>query len=285
MNIKIVTLEPALYLVATPIGNLRDITLRALETLESADLILCEDTRVSGKLLKAHGIKTPMQPYHDHSDKTQRKKIIQMLVDRKAIALISDAGTPMVSDPGYKLVRDALDLGLRVIPVPGANAPMAALQLSGLPSDCFSFLGFLPNKVKARKDVFHSWKSVHTTLIFFERASRLQASLSDLLDVMGDRPVAVVREITKMYEESRRSPVSTMIKFYEHNGPPKGEIVVVVGPPEVSGMSDDDILRELTVLLKTESLKDASKIMAERSGKAKKEIYDMGLTIMNRNGS
>ncbi len=278
-NFETVSLLPGLYLVATPIGNLRDITLRALDALASVDLIVCEDTRVTGKLLKAFEIEKKMISYNDHNAGRQRSSILETLSNGGRVALVSDAGMPLISDPGYKLVRDCLDLGIYVTTLPGANAPLAALQLSAIPSDKFSFLGFLPPKSEGRRKVMREWENVPGTLILFESGPRLADSLADMLEVWGDRPAAVVRELTKLYEESRRDTLSNLVAFYEEDGAPKGEIVVVVGaaPPKVF---DEGALKDkLHQALATMGLKEASAAVAAETGESKKKLYELALAF------
>lgn len=274
-------LVPGLYLIATPIGNLRDITLRALEVLASVDVIACEDTRMTGKLLEAHGIKpAKLIVYNDHNADASRKGILDMLAQGKRIALVSDAGTPLISDPGYKLVRDAQDLGLRVTSLPGANALLTALQLSGQPTDKFSFLGFMPAKEKARQDVLKEWRSVPGTLVTYETGPRLIESLSDMARILGgDRPAAVTRELTKMYEEVRRETLDNFVKYYEQEGAPKGEIVVVIGPGEKREASEDDIKARLLELLSDLSVRDAAAQVADEMGIPKKQAYDLAVQL------
>lgn len=271
--------EPGLYLVATPIGNLRDITLRALDVLGGVDMIACEDTRVSGKLLKAYDISKPLLPYNDHNADRQRGKLLEKLAGGQSIALISDAGMPLVSDPGYKLVRDCLDLGLRVTSLPGANAPLMALQLSGLPSDKFCFLGFLPSKEKARRDCLKEWCDVKAALVLFEGAPRLADALADIELMLGDRDVAVMRELTKMFEEGRRGKVSELLAHYRENGPPKGELVLVVAPPLEKVFSEKDLEKMLKEALKTMSTKEAATYVAEETGLSRKILYELSLKI------
>lgn len=274
-------LPPGLYLVATPIGNLRDMTLRAIEVLGGVDLILCEDTRVSGKLLQAHGIKDKkLDVYNDHSADRMRPKILRDLAGGKRIALVSDAGMPLISDPGYKLVRDAQDLGLPVTSLPGANAVLTALQLSGLPSDKFSFLGFLPAKSKARCDVLRGWVDVPSTLVTYESAPRLIDSLIDMQKMLGDRDAAVTRELTKMFEEVRQDKLSALIAHYKEQGEPKGEIAIVIGPPGEKTYSDEVVADLLEKALKTMSVKDASAHVSELTGLKKKDLYDRALSLV-----
>jgi 16S rRNA (cytidine1402-2'-O)-methyltransferase len=273
-------LPAGLYLVATPIGNLRDMTLRAIEVLGGVDLILCEDTRVSGKLMQAHGIKDKkLDVYNDHSADRMRPKVLRMIAEGSRVALISDAGTPLISDPGYKLVRDAHDLGLNVTSLPGANAVLTAMQLSGLPTDKFSFIGFLPPKEKARCDVLREWASVPSTLVCYETAPRLIASLKDMLATLGDRDAAVTRELTKMFEEVRRDKLSNLIAWYEANGEPRGEIAVVIAPPDAKVFSDEVIEEMLGEALQTMRVKDAATHVAEKTGISSKKAYDVAIML------
>ncbi|MCB9990797.1 MAG: 16S rRNA (cytidine(1402)-2'-O)-methyltransferase [Rhodospirillales bacterium] len=281
-NFETVSLLPGLYLVATPIGNLRDMTLRGMDVLAAVDLIVCEDTRVTGKLLKAIGIEKKMIAYNDHNAGKQRGPILERLSNDGKIALVSDAGMPLVSDPGYKLVRDCLDLGLRVTTMPGANAPLAALQLSGQPSDKFSFLGFLPPKSEARRKVMGQWGAVPSTLIVFESGPRLVDSLSDMLAVWGSRPAAVVRELTKLYEESRRGTLEELVKHYEEDGAPKGEIVVVIGPPLAATFDAAALDEKLAEAMETMGVKEASAAVAEQTGESKKTLYERALALKNK---
>ncbi len=267
---------PGLYLVATPIGNLGDITLRALDVLALSDRVICEDTRVSGKLLEHFGIKKPLLPYNDHNADRQRGSIMQMLRDGGRVAFISDAGTPLVSDPGYKLVRECIGEGIAVTALPGANAPLTALQLSGLPSDAFSFIGFLPPKSAARKKHLSEWKNAPGTLIAFETAPRLYEALKDIHEALGEREVAVARELTKLHEEILRGPVSELIENFKEL---KGEIVLVIGRGEAEAMSDADVEKELKKALKTMSTKEAAAVVAEISGRPRKEIYNIALSL------
>jgi len=258
---------------------MRDITLRAIDTLKEVDIILCEDTRVTGKLLKALDINVKMQIYNDHTDESQRGKIIALIAAGKKLALVSDAGTPLINDPGYKLARDCMDAGHYVTTLPGANAPLSALQLSGLPSDCFTFAGFVPTKTKARQDFYSEWKNHKGTLVCFETGPRLAASLSDLASVMSERSVSVVREITKMFEQTRRGDAASLARFYQDEGAPKGEIVLVIAGAPPLRYSEDDIKAMLREALKTERVKDAAAIVAQTTGMARKELYEMALTL------
>lgn len=271
--------EAGLYLVATPIGNLRDITLRALDVLETADFVLCEDTRVTRKLLSFYGIKTKALVYNDHSDERRRNEILQMIREGKVLALVSDAGMPLISDPGYKLVRSCMEENLYVTSLPGANAPLSALQLSGLPSDCFSFIGFLPSKTKSRKDILSKWASVPSTIVAFESAQRLTDSLNDIHAIMGARSVCVVREITKMFEEVKSGIAADLVTFYHENGAPKGEIVLVIAPPSEAVFAQEDLEGQIRNALKTMKTKEAAAEVSARTGVNKKELYEMALKV------
>jgi 16S rRNA (cytidine1402-2'-O)-methyltransferase len=277
--------EPGLYLVATPIGNLRDITLRALDLFAAADLVACEDTRVSSKLLAHFGLAAPLAAYHEHNAERTRPKLIERLKTGAVVALISDAGTPLVSDPGWKLVRAALADGIRVSVLPGPSAALTGLLLSGLPSDRFFFAGFLPPKTAARKKSLAALGSVPATLIFFETAPRLGDSLADMAEVLGDRPAAVARELTKLYEEVRREPLAVLAAHYREAGPPKGEIVVVVAPPapDADAALDEAALdKSLSAALATMSVKDASAAVAAATGQPRRLVYQRALALAGR---
>lgn len=278
------TLSAGLYIVATPIGNLRDITLRALDVLRDADIVLCEDTRVTRKLMGAYQIKQTLHTYHDHSDDKARVRIMERVQAGQVVALVSDAGMPIISDPGYKLVKDMRAHDLPVTTVPGANAPLAALQLSGLPSDQFSFLGFLPSKTKARKDKFAMWDKIPATLIAFDTAARLLDSLRDIHDVMGVRMVAVVREITKLYEETRKDTPQNLIDYYNEHGLPRGEIVLVIAPPKAAVFDAAQVDAMLGVALENMKTKDAAAQVAEHVGWKKNDVYARALVIKNQDG-
>lgn len=271
-------LHAGLYLVPTPIGNLGDITLRALDVLSGADVVVCEDTRVTKKLLTYFGISKPLLSYNDHSDERQRASIIEKLQDNQIVAFVSDAGTPMVSDPGYKLVREVVSLELPITALPGANAVLPALQLSGMPSDKFSFIGFLPSKKGAREQVLRDWKDNSVPLISYETAPRLISTLESIKAVLGEREIAVVREISKMFEEARRGTVSDVLEFYQQEGKPKGEIVLVVGSSEEE-LSDQDVEALMREVLEDMSTKDAAAHVAEQTGLSKKELYNLALEI------
>ena len=233
-------LAPGLYIVATPIGNLSDLSPRAAQTLRDADLVLAEDTRISGKLLAHAGARTPMRSYHDHSSDADRDAIVARLAT-EAVALISDAGTPLISDPGYKLVRAAREAGHAIRTVPGPSAAIAALTLAGLPTDRFLFLGFLPSKAKARADAIAEVAGVRATLLLYESGPRLGDTLAALADGLGARDAAVARELTKLHEECVTGSLADLAERYA-GAPPKGEIVVVVGPPAAEPQAGDEAL-------------------------------------------
>ncbi len=270
-----------LALVATPIGNLGDISARGLETLRKADLIACEDTRVTGNLLTKFEIRRPTLPYHDHNADTMRPKLIERLLHGETVALVSDAGMPLISDPGYKLVRAATEAGIDVTVIPGPSAPLAALVLSGLPSDRFLFAGFLPVKDGARRETLRELKAVPSTLLFFETGPRLADSLATCRDVLGDRRAAVAREITKLHEEVRRDSLGALARHYAEAGAPKGEIVVVIGPPLAEELAYD-VDAALETALRSMAVKDAASTVAAASGKPRREIYARALALAGR---
>ncbi|MBL0319502.1 MAG: 16S rRNA (cytidine(1402)-2'-O)-methyltransferase [Alphaproteobacteria bacterium] len=277
-------LSPGLYLVALPIGNANDITLRALDTLKRVDIIACEDTRTTDRLLKHHAIQASMTCYNDHSTDRDRNHLLHLINDGKAVALVSDAGTPLISDPGYKLVVDAYEQHIPVVSLPGPCALIMALTLSGLPSNRFLFEGFLPSKEKARRDHLEAIKHYEGTLIFYESPNRVGESLKDMADILGGRDAALLRELTKTYEEIQRSPLPELYDFYEKKGNPKGEVVIIVGPPlpkthEVTGLVQVDVTAMLTLLLKTQSLKDAVAMTVQLTGLGKNDVYQLALTL------
>jgi 16S rRNA (cytidine1402-2'-O)-methyltransferase len=281
-------LPAGLYIIATPIGNMGDITLRAIDVLRAADIIACEDTREAGKLASAYDIKTPRMPYHDHNAAEMRPKIAGMIAAGKAVALISDAGMPLVSDPGYKLVRECVGAGHAVTCVPGASASLAALVLSGLPSDRFLFAGFLPPKSAARREALAALAAVPATLIFYETAPRLAESLADMQAALGDRPAAVARELTKKFEEVRRETLSALALHYAQAGEPKGEIVVVVGAPDAASAGVRATGEEIDALLEkamTEEglrVRDAAAYVAAQTGWRRNEVYQRALLLRGR---
>lgn len=271
--------KPGLYLVSTPIGNMGDVSFRALDTLAAADVVLCEDTRVSGKLLSYYGLKKKLEVYNDHSEEKKRASLAKRIAGGEIVVLISDAGMPLISDPGYKLVEELRAQGLYVTSVPGANAPLSALQLSGLASDRFSFIGFLPPKSGARQSLLREWRDVPGTLIAFETAPRLIKALEDIQAVMGDRRVAVVREITKLFEEALVDTPAALIAHYDAQGLPKGEIVLVIERGEAAELSDADVDALIECALETMSTKDAAAHVSTQTGRAKKAIYARALEL------
>jgi 16S rRNA (cytidine1402-2'-O)-methyltransferase len=271
--------QPAgLYLVSTPIGNLGDITLRALATLACVDVLYCEDTRHSGTLLAHYAIGRSSRPYHEHNAQRERARVLAELAAGKSVALISDAGTPLVSDPGYKLVREAIAAGHRVIALPGPSAPLAALASAGLPTDTFLFAGFLPPRSTARRTRLAQLKDVPGTLVLFEAPSRLSECLADIAAVLGPREAAVARELTKLYEEVRRDTPAELARWAA-GANPKGEMVILVGPPLPAAVTDEDIAAKLTPMLPVMRLSDAAKAAAEDLGVAKARVYEIGLAL------
>lgn len=272
-------IEPGLYLVATPIGNLGDMTVRGLEVLASADTIACEDTRVTGKLLKHFAIATRMTAYHEHNADKAGPKLLEMLREGARVALVSDAGTPLVSDPGYRLVEAARAEGLPVWPVPGASAPIAALAASGMPSDTFLFDGFLPAKTNARRKRLGELRDIPATLIFFESPNRLAECLADIAAELGEtRRLAVCRELTKLHEEVRSGGADELAQAYAGQKV-KGEIVLVLAPPaddETNAIDTDALLAEL---LETASVSRAAAQAAELTGRSRRELYQRALEL------
>jgi len=274
------TLGPGLYVVSTPIGNLRDITLRALDVLKTVEEVLAEDTRVAGKLMSAYELKVRLSPYHDHNGAERRPDLISRMQAGAKIALISDAGTPLVSDPGWKLAHNALEAGVRVYPIPGASAMLAGLVASGLPSDHFMFAGFLPPKSGARRAAAEALKGVPGTLIFYESGPRLAASLDDLAASLGgNRQAAVARELTKMFEETRRGTLSELAAHYAEAGPPRGEIVLLVGPPLETEITQASLDAALLDALRDQPTKAAANAVAEALGLPKRDVYQRALQL------
>lgn len=277
-------LAAGLHIVATPIGNLRDITLRALDALAMADVIACEDSRVTARLLTAYGIDTPRTPYHEHNAQSARPKLIARMKAGEAVALVTDAGTPLISDPGYKLALEARDEGIAVTTLPGPSAPVTALVLSGLPSDSFFFAGFTPPRQGARRQAIAAVADVPGTLVFFESAKRLAAFLKDALTVLGPRTAAVTRELTKMHEEIARGTLAELAERYARDGAPRGEVVVVIGAATAEAEGDalarlDDALD--AALAAGGSLRDAVDRVAADTGLARRKVYARALA---RNG-
>ena len=266
--------------MATPIGNLSDITLRAIDVLSQCDRIACEDTRVTGKLLKHLGISKPLQRYDDHASDTVRDRLIEQM-GHEAIALVSDAGTPLVSDPGFDLVRRARAAGIAVTAIPGACAAIAGLTLSGLPNDRFLFAGFLPVKEKARGETLAEFAAVQAALIFYESGPRLVKSLKAIGEVLPGRDVAVARELTKLHEECRTGSAQDLAEHYTAH-PPKGEIVLLVGPPQAvqaSPQDADDMLRDALASMKTSQ---AAAHVAKVTGLDRKALYNRAMELKSR---
>ena len=268
-----------LAIVATPIGHSRDITLRALDILGRADWIACEDTRVTAKLLAIHGISRPLVAYHEHNAEKARPKLIERLKGGETVALVSDAGTPLVSDPGYKLVRACIEEGIPVMPVPGASSVLAALVVSGLPTDRFFFAGFLPSKSAARRRALADVAEIPGSLVFLESARRLAASLTDMAGVLGPRDAMIGREMTKMFEETRRGPLDDLAAHYKSEGPPRGEVTIVVAPFKKEAVDDAGLDRRLKAALKNSSVRDAATEVAAVTGLARRKVYTRALEL------
>ena len=272
---------PGLYIVATPIGNARDITLRALDLLQCANIVACEDTRVTRKLLLIHNIDRPTLAYHDHNAHRVRPGLMERLNRGEIVALVSDAGTPLISDPGYKLVTEARAKGFAVTALPGASAPMAALASAGLPTDRFLFAGFLPNKSTARRRALEALSDLSATLVFFEGSPRLAASLADMAAVLGPRDGAVMRELTKKFEEARHGDLNALAAHYQTAGPPKGEIVVLVAPAtgQEIVLDQGDIDALLMAALAGGRVKDAAAAVAQQTGLPRRDMYNRALVL------
>ena len=277
-------LAPGLYVVATPIGNLGDITLRALDVLRGVDLIAAEDTRVTAKLLARYDVRAATTPYHDQNADRARPALLRRLAEGARIALVSDAGTPLISDPGFKLVREAVAAGVRVTPIPGASSVLTALMVAGLPTDRFLFVGFLPPKQVARRRVLVEVGSVRATLVVLEAPQRLAECLADLEEVLGARQAVIGRELTKHFEETVRGDLGELAARYATAATPKGEIVLVIAPPdEAAGIADDEqtdaMLREA---LATRSPSDAAAEVAKRTGRARREVYARAMALKEK---
>lgn len=272
-------LAPGLHVVATPIGNLGDITLRALETLAAAAVVACEDTRVTRVLTDRYGIRAPLLSYNDHNAAERRPRLLEMLAEGRAVVLVSDAGTPLVSDPGYKLVHEAIAAGHRVVPLPGASAMLAALVASGLPSDAFLFAGFLAVKTEARRRRIEDLARVPATLIFYESPHRIADTLADLAAVLGEaRPGVVARELTKHFEEVVRAPLGELAKTFAARTV-KGEIVVLVGPPAEETVSDVDVDAMLRAALARQAPGKAVAEVARLTGADRKALYERAMAL------
>ncbi|UWR79419.1 16S rRNA (cytidine(1402)-2'-O)-methyltransferase [Phaeobacter inhibens] len=281
MNHKIVHLPSGLYFVATPIGTARDITLRALDVLASADMIAAEDTRSLRKLMEIHGVPLngrQIVAYHDHSGAGARARLLAALEEGQSVAYASEAGMPLIADPGYDLSRAAAEAGHLVTVAPGASAALAALTLAGLPTDAFFFAGFLPNASGARRKRLEELTAVPGTLVFYESPKRIAASLRDMAAVLGDRPAALCREITKKFEEVRRNSLLTLAEGLDQ-APVKGEIVVLVDRARGVSVSDGDLDSDLRAALKDNSVKDAASIVAEMHNLPRRKIYQLALDM------
>ena len=276
-------LDPALYLVSTPIGNLGDITLRALAVLARADVVYCEDTRRSRALVEHFSLKAALRPYHEYNATAQRPRILANLAEGKCVALISDAGTPLISDPGFKLVREVVDAGFAAVSVPGASALLAGLVCAGLPTDAFFFAGFLPPRSGPRKVRIEALRRVEATLVFYEAPSRVADALGDLGAVLGARPAAVARELTKLHETVARGSLIDLAERFQSREE-RGEFVIVVGPPGNHEVSDVDIERALAEALDAMRLKDAAKAVADALGVSRNRVYDLGLKLKGGRG-
>jgi len=271
-------LEDGLYVVSTPIGNLGDLSFRALDVLRRCDLILAEDTRVAAKLLNAYGVKKRVERYDDHAEDSRTAEIIEKLKAGARIALVSDAGTPLVSDPGYRLVTAAAEEDLRVIPIPGASAVLAALAVCGLPTDRFLFAGFTPAKAAARRSFLEEFAAIRATLVFYETGPRLAASLADMAAVLGDRPAAVCRELTKLYETCIRGSLKALAADPRLDAP-RGEIVVVIGPGEDAVATETDVNRALADALTRQGPSAAAAEVAKALGLPKRDLYRRALDL------
>jgi len=271
--------KPGLYLVATPIGNLGDITLRALDVLAGADVIACEDTRVTRKLADRFGITTPLTPYHEHNASEARPKLLARLAQGQAVALVSDAGTPLISDPGYRLVQEAQDAGFAVVAIPGASSVLTALSVAGLPTDRFFFEGFLPPKEIGRQKRIAALATIPATLVLFESGPRIADALADLAAGLGPRAAAICRELTKLHEEVRRGPLDELARHYAQGAETRGEFVVVIAPPTEQETPAADVDAMLRQALTRVSVKDAVGEVALATGKPKREVYQRALEL------
>jgi len=273
-------LPPGLYLVATPIGNLGDITLRALDCLAGVDVVACEDTRVTAKLLNRYGIETPTTPYHDHNAAKVRPGLLRRLSAGARIALVSDAGTPLVNDPGFKLVREAVGAGIAITALPGASAVLAALSLAAVPTDRFMFAGFLPPMTEGRRKALTELARVPASLVFFEGVSRVAESLADMAAVLGDgRTAAVARELTKLHEEVRRGSLAELARVYAAGEEPRGEVVIVVGPPLEAAATEADIDAALRAALASMTVREAADAVAGATGAPRRAVYARALAL------
>ena len=273
---------PGLTVTATPIGNLGDLSPRARESLEKADIIACEDTRHTGLMLSRLGITaTKLVAYHDHSDITVTTRLIDAMTNGKSVTLVSDAGTPLVSDPGFKLVRGCRDNGINVTTIPGPSAILAGLAVAGLPTDRFFFGGFLPSGQSARRKELQSSMSIPGTLVFYESPKRILATLNDLLDLAPDREISIAREMTKMHEETLHGTAQALISHYDRKDTPKGEIVLMIGPAVAEQAPDDDVLLQMLkrALADGNSRRDAADLVSKATGTSRRKVYSLSLEL------
>jgi 16S rRNA (cytidine1402-2'-O)-methyltransferase len=278
-------IEPGLYLVATPIGNLCDIGLRALGVLAAADVVACEDTRVSRKLIDHYGIATPLTPYHEHNAAEARPRILERLAKGEIVALISDAGTPLISDPGYKLAQAVIEAGHKITTVPGASSALAALSVAGLPTDRFFFEGFLPPKQAARQKRIGELSRIPATLVLFETGPRIAAALADLAQGFPRREAAVCRELTKLHEEVRRAPLEALARDYGQGAESRGEFVIVIAPPAEDVAQAADLDAMLRRALARVSVKDAVGEVASATGLPRRDVYQRALDLAKVTGN
>ncbi len=274
-----------LYIVSTPIGNLEDITLRALKILKEADVVACEDTRTTRKLLSRYAIETPLVSYHEHNEIEKSKELLSLLREGRSVALVSDAGTPCISDPGYRLVKLASGHGIEVLSIPGPSASVSALSVSGLPTSSFAFFGFLPRTRKHLTDYLSRIKNYPETLVFYESPNRVTKSLDAISEVLGDRNISVSREMTKLYEETLRGKVSDVLETLGKRDKIKGEVTIVVeGASAESGEATEESIDELLISYKKSglSLKDAVKKVSGESGYSKSKTYKRALVIWDQ---
>jgi 16S rRNA (cytidine1402-2'-O)-methyltransferase len=280
-------IAPGLYVVATPIGNLGDITLRALSTLAAADTVLCEDTRTSGTLMARFAIRARLAPYHEHNAKEVRPQILERLKQGATIALISDAGMPLVSDPGYRLVKEAVEMGIPVTACPGPSAVLTGLALSGLPTDRFLFGGFVPQKQGERKRLFEAFAKLRATLIFFESPHRIVDTLQDIAEAFPARPVAVTRELTKLHEEVLRGTAANVAADLQSRAAVKGEITLLIGPPEEEegAVSEEDLDAAIAAALASMPASKAASEIAKRFNLNRSDIYQRILAAKPSDGA
>lgn len=282
LRAEVEPIRPGLHVVATPIGNLGDISFRALATLAAAEAVIAEDTRVTKTLLAHYGISTPLVAYHEHNAAVMRPHLLARLAGGAALALVSDAGTPLISDPGFKLVSEALAQNVEVVSVPGASAVLAALVVAGLPTDRFFFEGFLPPKSSARRTRIAELSSIPGTLVFFESPRRLAETLADLAAVLGGREAAIARELTKHFETVRRGLLPDLATVIAAEDPPKGEIVLLVGPPGIQPLVQEELDARLGKALEGLSVKDAAAVVSAETGQPRRRIYARALELVAR---